>query len=316
MAKGDPKVAYIGDTHIGKKFKTGVPLNRLGEREELIFKKFEEQLNQDADIIVHLGDLFDRPVVSYDDLYRTIKIIEEAWRKHPNKHFFFIEGNHDLSHDMEKVSAFDIAAKILEVHGNIQFFSRKPGMYSMGNVYLAFVPYRCNPDMNSGALFNPDAQANRKEITLCGHFDEPFNHNLFSQFKEVHTGHIHVPRVENNVVVQGSIIPMNFAEDPEGKLYRTMTLEEFMLEMEEDPNAEWQDQCIRLKLKLDEVLPEGINCRQLISMAEDAAEEEKVEEVSFEDFNIENLFHEALDDLGMFDTFYNRYLTAKLEQGI
>ena len=37
---------FIGDVHLGRKFRTGVPLDRRGELEELFFKEFDRVLRK------------------------------------------------------------------------------------------------------------------------------------------------------------------------------------------------------------------------------------------------------------------------------
>lgn len=303
-------ICYIGDTHIGKRFKTGVPLNRLGEREELIYKLFEEQLNQEADAIIHLGDLFDTPTVSYDDLMRTFKIIRKAAKRHPLCQYIFLAGNHDISKDTEKTCAFKVLSYLLNMQSNVTFvYGEAIYIYKLSMEVWPYMSYDRMRECLSG---------NRPTVAdiCCGHFDEPFPSDIFDRFKEVHTGHIHVPNQVRNVTVHGSIIPMNFGEDPQGDLYRTVTLEQFEEIINNPLDDYWQDYCYRVILKEGEVLPEGVNCRQLISIRDDVINApEFTEEVTFsESLDMEKLFHEALDETGLFDRIYERYLQLKLEQ--
>ena len=304
------KICYIGDTHIGKRFKTGVPLNRLGEREELIYKLFEEQLNQEADAIIHLGDLFDTPTVSYDDLMRTFALIKDAATKHPLCHYIFLAGNHDLSKETEKTCAFKVLSYLLKVQSNVSFVYDEPEYFPAINADIwPYMSYDKIREKFRGTLPN-------KQDICCGHFDEPFPTDIFELYKEVHTGHIHIPKQVNNITVHGSIIPMNFGEDPQGELYRTVTLEQFEEIINNPLDEQWQDYCYRVILKDGEVLPEGISCRQLISIKEEIISAPDFnEEVIFEEtLDMEKLFHEALDVLGLFDQIYNKYLQLKLEQ--
>ena len=45
-------VNTIGDPHLGRSFKTGVPLHRLGDREAMVWKEFERQLGLPADLTI------------------------------------------------------------------------------------------------------------------------------------------------------------------------------------------------------------------------------------------------------------------------
>lgn len=306
------KICYIGDTHIGKRFRTGVPLNKLGEREELIYKLFEEQLNQEADAIIHLGDLFDTPTISYDDLMRTFTLIRDVATHHPTCHYIFLAGNHDISKETNKICAFKILSYLLEIQSNVSFvYDEARYFYDLSMEVWPYMSYDQIRECLCGT---------RPTVAdiCCGHFDEPFPPDIFNRFKEVHTGHIHVSKQVNNITVHGSIIPMNFGEDPTGILYRTVSLEQFEEIINNPLDEQWQDYCYRIILKEGEVLPTGISCRQLIGVKEEViTSEEKQEEVAFDDtLNLEALFHEALDDTGLFDKIYEKYLQLKVEQNV
>lgn len=307
----DDGVLYIGDTHIGKRFRTGVPLDRLGERENIIYSSLNEKLfNPDPNIklVVHLGDLFDRPTISFDDLFATYNRIREAAIKYPNRKYVYIQGNHDLSRNAEATTAIEVMRELLLPEKNVEFVLNFP--VNIGN-YL-FVPYNFNEEF----LSRHNDWVTGENITLCGHFDEPFPHHIFSDYGKVVTGHIHIPRNELNVKVVGSIIPMNFGEDPNGTLYKTVTLEEFNRLIDEPQGDKY---CYRVVLKEGEILPEGVNCRQLISIKDDEVD---ISEVTLEkeweqaNFDIDYLLREALEDLGLYNEIYGKYLELKAETNV
>lgn len=307
----DGGVLYIGDTHIGKRFRTGVPLDRLGEREQLIYDCFNLLLN-DSDpeikMVIHLGDLFDRPTVNYDDLYATYKFIASAANHNPDRKYVFLQGNHDLSRNTEMTTAMEVLRELLSPVKNVEFVLNFP--VNIGD-YL-FVPYSFNQEF----LSRHRDWATGEHITLCGHFDEPFSHEVFGDYGKVVTGHIHTPRQELNVNVVGSVIPMTFGEDPEGKLYRTLTLPELELALKEEGSELY---CYRVVLKDGEVLPEGVDCRQLISIKD--GEQEIIntnleEEWKDANLDIDYLMREALEHLGLYDEIYMKYLELKAETNV
>lgn len=304
------QIKYIGDTHIGKRFKTGVPLNRLGEREALILKLFEEQLNQEADMIIHLGDLFDSPVVSYDDLMTTHDLIRSAAKRNHKCSYVFLAGNHDISRVEGKVAAFQILSKLFSNQDNVEFVYDEPFWVDYTETVMAF-PYQ-NYDKIRQAII----RMSYPTYICCGHFDEPFPEDIFNKFKEVHTGHIHTAKQVGNITVHGSIIPMSFAEDPHGDLYRTVTLKEFEDTVNDPLNEEWQNICFRVILEEGESLPENVSCRQLISIKKEVldAPEYLTEDIDEASLDMEKLFHEALDETGLFSKIYENYLRLKLEQ--
>src|ERR1700756_2106597 len=102
----DDGIKIVGDPHLGKVFMNGVPLARRGERERLQRQAFLQALDpQGARRHVVLGDLFDRPKVSFE----TIFFAAEAYRaSDPQVEFFILAGNHDLSRDSTQVSALQL----------------------------------------------------------------------------------------------------------------------------------------------------------------------------------------------------------------
>lgn len=313
----DSGFSFIGDTHIGRRFRTGVPLNRLGEREELIYNLFTEKLydtNHNIHTIVHLGDLFDRPTVGYDDLFRTFNIIKGAAEQYSFRNYYFIQGNHDMSRNREMVTAFGILKTLLRDTENVIFIDDE--VLVDGN--LAFIPYTKNEEFIKHYNFLPVY----KNMTLFGHFDEPFPYYIFKDFSSVVTGHIHIPREENNIIVTGSIIPMTFGEDPTGKLYRTLTLSEFEAVQNNpyDKEGEWRDYCYRVMLKDGETLPENPGCRQLILVKKDDLEnlpENLLESLEdFSNFDIDSLLKKALEETGLFDEIYKKYLELRAELNV
>ena len=115
---------------------------------------------------------------------------------------------------------------------------------------------------------------------------------------------------------------MTFGEDPTGKLYRTLTLSEFEAVQNNpyDKEGEWRDYCYRVMLKDGETLPENPGCRQLISVKKDDLEnlpENLLESLEdFSNFDIDSLLKKALEETGLFDEIYKRYLELRAELNV
>lgn len=99
----------VGDPHLGKKFTFGVPLDRRGEREKEVRMLFHRQAQ--ADSAHHpgqktfvLGDLFDKPNVSNEDLL----VAMNAFRYNPE--LYCLAGNHDVGHNLQAKTALDVLA--------------------------------------------------------------------------------------------------------------------------------------------------------------------------------------------------------------
>jgi hypothetical protein len=106
------------------------------------------------------------------------------------------------------------------------------------------------------------------------------------------TGHDHTPdeMAYNDLIVNcvGSMQPYSHGEDPDGDIYKTITLTELT---QAHPDL-YRDLCIRVILNPGEVLPADIDCLQLTAkrIAADGAE---LPEVDLGGFNMESLFNDA-----------------------
>ena len=114
--------ALITDTHFGRTFKEGIPLDRRGEYENRIYEDFVNFLESSTKrTIIHAGDLFESPFVSNDVLMRVYQILRDHCQ--PLTHYYFIAGNHDLSKEESKqhCTSFRILSALLENISNIHF---------------------------------------------------------------------------------------------------------------------------------------------------------------------------------------------------
>ena len=82
IINGNPFIALIGDVHAGRKFKTNVPLHRIGEREESIYEDlFAALMPVDAKIEQHfviMGDLFDKFQVDNNTLLKVYQLLRAS----------------------------------------------------------------------------------------------------------------------------------------------------------------------------------------------------------------------------------------------
>jgi hypothetical protein len=186
-------IELLGDPHLGKPFIHGVPLHRRGDREKMVWADFERSLSETyADVHINLGDLLDRPVVPYDVIVRAARIYAQAAEDHPETQFLILQGNHDVSRDLERVSAFDVFAEIVWGIPNVMVI-REP-MVVDGLLLVPFDPV--TPTAELIAELEP-----LSEIAV-GHWDvEGFggdDHNLIPTrllaevgVKRSFTGHVH-----------------------------------------------------------------------------------------------------------------------------
>lgn len=253
------KIQTIGDPHLGKLFRNGVPRNRLGDREKLVFESFNRLLSLDSDYTIILGDLFDKIQINNETLNKTASSIVSAAVKYPSRKFVILSGNHDLSKDTSRISSF----KLLE-----SYFSSSP----CDNV--SFITQHCDPILIPEfrtllyfSHYNPFKSLDEEISTLnlrnsfnyadlkiaFGHWDTiDYDSNkyinrkipsvILNEFDLIVTGHEHKPttkQVEGKLVlISGSMQPYAFSEEirQDGLLYLNMEAEEVLRVLDENPN--------------------------------------------------------------------------------
>jgi DNA repair exonuclease SbcCD nuclease subunit len=288
-------IEFLGDPHLGKPFIHGVPLHRRGERENMVWADFERNLSEaSADFHVNLGDLLDRPVVPYDVIVRAARIYAQAARHHAETQFLILQGNHDVSRDLERVSAFDVFAEIVWGIRNIRVV-REPIAVD-GLLLVPFGPVTPTAE--------PITELGTAAEIAVGHWDvDSFgdDHNLIPTkllaelgVKRAFTGHVHKPdrftRDGIDVVVVGSLQPFSHGE---GDMYITLSLDEAR---EVDPAAIW-DKCVRIQLQAGEIYDLELDCLQLTLQR--LSSDEEPETVTLGDFDMVALFGQAFDQAGV-----------------
>jgi DNA repair exonuclease SbcCD nuclease subunit len=256
-------VGFIGDVHLGRTFKTGVPLDRQGEREAGVFTQFVSELNTpDLDLNICLGDIFDQYVVAPEYVLRVATAYRAAAALAPKTWFVLVRGNHDASRDADKSSSFDLLYELLKDVENIVIAKDAPEIIEHGMFRLGVLPW--HPFINSKEMARKLGEgADFREYDLVvGHYDrvtfEENPHNAIPLFelkpftKLVVSGHDHRPFDEEingvRVVFPGSMQPYSHGEDPDEKMYVTMTLEDLKTLLMSDPTI-LHDNAVRVLLR-------------------------------------------------------------------
>lgn len=275
-------VWLIGDVHAGRRFERGVPLHRRGEREaEQLAKLKEELATPEVKINIVVGDLFDHPHVGYSVV---LDVATAYLSTDPAVDYYIMAGNHDLPRNIGVVGAFDMFEKIVSDRHNIHVI-RKPFVIDG----IALFPWEWTRSAEEQVA---DLEG-QEYYAAIGHWDlQSFggddSHlapvNLFAEDVKLYSGHWHLPgeyKVSGRTVhCTGSMQPYTHAEDPDGGIYVTLTLDEFN---EIDPFT-LKDKCVRILLKAGEELPADLDCLALT--AKRFVEEEAAKEtVALGDFN-------------------------------
>lgn len=316
-------VKILGDPHLGRTFIHGVPLARRGEREIMVWNDFQRSLleeNHDVDIHINLGDLFDAAVVSYDVLMKAASTYAQAALAYPGTRFIVLRGNHDLLRDLEKKSAFDVFEELMGAFTNVTVV--KNTVIVVGRqAFIGFDP------VTPAAELLPDSLKGRID-TVYGHWDtEAFGSvdmpNLIPTARMAElgitsavTGHVHRPdKFERDgvaVTVHGSMQPYAHGQDPDGSLYVSLSLVEALAQKDDLKNK-----CVRLELQPGESLEDELDCLQLQIRYPQGQEDEVLPPVQLGDFNLVDLFKEAMAEAEVAETFQKQVLdefsTRRLE---
>lgn len=308
-------VNEIGDVHFGRKFTTGVPMARRGDREFMVMNEFTQRLDSNkSPLVVQTGDLFDSFTVDEALVLEVERVVRRAAGEQPDVEFVFYRGNHDASKDVNKKSSFDVFRALLRDVPNVHVMV-DPGQIEIEGKMYGFIPW--HPFKSADELSNELIEANPgvQFEAVYGHWDvesygsaaHDFNmiptKVLSAVTKVVKTGHVHKPRkferdgVEVDVI--GSMQPYAHGEDPGNTWYKTTTYQDFMGYGQTE-----KDWCRNLNLRVmvkDGETPEPINCLSFITKKiTDKGDDEQADlDVQIEDFNMDTLFAQSMQERGV-----------------
>lgn len=330
-------VNVCGDVHLGRTFRTGVPLHRLGDREAMVWEEFEQQLNVEADLTIVMGDLFDKFVVPPEAVLRASEILLSASRE--GKLICILRGNHDASRDASKKSSFELLERLCWHDSKIIFVNDYKFLSVKGGGYLhlfGWQPFVSAADAVAEVAkgWNLSKLDPKYEIPVAfGHWDITQHgedtHNLIPLeqladlgVKTVYTGHIHKAErfTRNGITVEvvGSMQPYAHGEEPPlSMLYLTLTPEqaEDMLADDEDVFA---DSNIRILLIDGAEYPREFNClsrtfkRTLSGVAK--VDEEGNPVAAYDTFDLRTMISTTLTEFGVSEALQSRINTTLTEK--
>lgn len=301
----------LGDVHLGKKFENGVPLHRRGDRERMQFNQFVDDLATECSLHIQMGDLFDKMVVPYSVVFSAAMAYRAAAQRNPDTTYVVLRGNHDASRDLDKVSAFQLFSELVRPFG-VVVADDQPLAFD-GHVIIPWHPF-----ISAAEMVEAHADLIRNAKAVYGHWDVVMgetNQIPAGRLKalgvvEAFTGHDHNKRTMEieglTVHITGSMQPYSHGEDPEGNLYVTMSLLEAL-------SGDFKDKCVRIQLMPGEDLAEPIDCLQLTLQRVRAENDADMGEVAFDAFDFQELFDQAVAEVGLNDSMRAAAL-VKLEE--
>lgn len=272
------KIQTIGDPHLGRNYRNNLK-SRLGEREEDIRNTFISLLNSDSDLVVIMGDLLDKVVVTNEWLDFTIRAFEDAPL---NKQYIVLNGNHDEVKDKGRISSFRLIERYFNTYQkpNLSFVSDdvlflEKTSFKTQLCFTNYDSFKSLDDLYSDIEDLGDIREDYLKIAF-GHFEvESFGSDKFidrllpnillDNFDLIVTGHIHTPSFtqvnDTKVLVTGSMQPYAFGENiPEdGDLYVDININD-LKNILENNSEHFKNSNIRIHYnKGDEFLP-SFNC--------------------------------------------------------
>lgn len=292
-------LVLLGDPHLGRRFKTGVPLHRTGDREAMVWADFEASLRTPCQTHICMGDIFDKSVVPISVVLRAADIYIEQARHRPGNKFIVIRGNHDVSRDVELRTSFDLFKRLVSVCDNIKVVDQVEVEDNVGFVpYCPFTPVADQieqlPDGLDCVFMHHDY------VDFGGAHVIPTKLLASKRIMKVVNGHDHIARVETRhgveVTMTGSMQPYSHAEDPEERLYITTTL---------DRLGDVRSMNVRLILRDGEVAPEDLDCLSLIIQREQSVDE--VQQMDIDTLDVPVALAQALEGLSIKNTLLERF---------
>jgi len=288
----------IGDPHLGKVFQTDVPLNRRGEREAMQMAEFKRQLEIDCDINIMVGDLFDKPVVSLNATFEVAEAYISAAIRNANRTYVVLAGNHDRSRQTQSTDSFMLLALALERVPNIVIVMKPMIVHD-----IALFPWQWDVTAREQVEYLgyplPSVAVGHWDLAdFGGSLDHlvPARELVEMGVERIYGGHFHVAGsyVVDAVSIEctGSMLPMNHGEDPENKLYITLTLDE----LEGMDHSELKNMNVRVIVPPGVSLPE-IDCLSLKTKIEGQKEEVELHEVGLGEFNLIEVMTSQFDQL-------------------
>lgn len=296
------RFAFLGDPHLGRPFRNGVPLHRMGERERLqheTFRSFFQECTvQNIRAGFCVGDLFNSFTVSNNVVMETRADIDQtASTVLP---FYFLGGNHDDKRDIDHVSSLAMLSQMRFRHDAIHFVRLKPEQLHFEGTKVVMMPW--HPVKTAAEMVEEYADLVRDADLIIGHWDVdarlagtenyiPAARLVELGVKLAVTGHDHVKREMEidglTVHVTGSMQPYSFSEDKTGDLYVTVPADEARAALATDPET-YRDKCLRVVGDWDDLVPECLMFR--VKLLDQELDDEVLMDVQMEEFSMADLW--------------------------
>ena len=242
------KILHTADWHIGRKLNG---LDLLSEQKYVLDQLIDSVIEEEPDVIVIAGDLFDRSNPSKE----ALELVNQYLYKlniELKKPAFVISGNHDSKERLNYGSAWfkesglyistsiEAALKPIKHEGHhfyllphvdvleVRHYFDDDSIKSHQDAYSRImdeIKLNLDPDMVNilvGHLFVSNAEASDSERPLSIGLSEEVNKETFQMFDYVMLGHLHHPFAvtDERIFYSGSLLKYSFSEINQPKGYR------------------------------------------------------------------------------------------------
>jgi DNA repair exonuclease SbcCD nuclease subunit len=211
------KIALLCDSHLGARNDSKV---FLAQQEKFFTNIFFPSLEEhNVDTILHLGDIFDRrKYMNFVTLKASKDFFFNVLRE-KNITMHAIVGNHDVYYTT--TNEVNSVALLLAEYDNIHVYEDDPVELQFGSTNIMMCPWLTRENGESARKIMKESKAH----ILCGHFgmkgfemmkgvvsDHGIDHQEFTHFESVLSGHYHHPSQYGNVKYLGAQYEMNWSD--------------------------------------------------------------------------------------------------------
>lgn len=237
------KIALLTDTHIGASNDHPIQINNIDK----FFTWFWGEVDRlGITHIFHLGDMMDnRTRISYHAAYQLKRCVLDPAAER-NIEFHMIVGNHDI---LYRTTLDFSSAVLMEGKKNIFVYNEPTEICLPDGSLIGMVPWIHKNNNESTTKFLNETGAN----FIMGHLeikgaqmmkgvraDHGQDHNVFSRFPKVFSGHFHHVNSYENIHYIGNTIQMNWGDYGEDRGFTILDTETGEHELQCNPFSPFQ----------------------------------------------------------------------------
>lgn len=236
------KIALITDTHTGIRNSSQIFLDNAADFYGKVF--FPYCVEHDIKQIIHLGDYYDnRNALNVKALNHNRKHFLNPLREN-GMSMDIILGNHDVY--FKNTNDVNSLKEALGFFMNEIHIIMEPRVLEYGNTKFAMLPWINSGNYDASLEFVKNCRAD----ILCGHLElngfelmrgvtntHGMNHEIFSKFELVMTGHFHTRSYKDNVLYLGSQMEFFWSDANDPKYFYVIDTETRELEKIQNPHT-------------------------------------------------------------------------------